>query len=147
MYLHNLATTLEMKSKQSQSYITVVLWTSVLQWSILNVVNIEAINWSFVFRKTYTWSWRKSSRYGFHEIWRISREIWWISWNPADIRWSPLYFVQILWNLADFRWNPADFMWISWNPADFKWNLADFVWISWNLVDFRWNPVDFVWIS
>ena len=57
--------------------------------------------WSFVFRKTYTWSWRKSSH----------------SWNPADFRWNLLDFMQISGeiqqisqNLADFRWNPADFM-------------------------------------
>ena len=46
-------------------------------------------DWSFVFRKTYTWSWRKSSHYGFHEIQQISHEIQRISWNLADFMWNP----------------------------------------------------------
>ena len=72
----------------------------------------------------------------FHEIRRISHEIWWISCE-----------IQILWNLADFMksWGigfPLHsmklkfllnyliykvFRWISWNPPDFMWNLLDFM--------------------
>ena len=61
---------------------------------------------------------------GFHEIWQITREIWWISCESRDIAF-PLHsiklksFCWVIWFIR-FLGGFHEICQISWNPADFE---------------------------
>ena len=100
------------------------------------IFNSKTLKWLNIHKHRAYHSWQLAFRNPADfmcEIWWISPEILWISWNPYEIQWISPEICQISWNLYEICW-------ISWNPYKI-------CWISPEICQISWNPPDFMNVS